>query len=123
MNDPLPKPGMVLCRLDDIADPGGHGIEFREGDRIYRIVVVRRGDQVWGYQNRCPHARTPLDWITDRFLTKDDKHLLCATHGARFTIESGACIKGPCVGQSLNPWPVTLEDGVIIAQATVHDLI
>ncbi len=123
MNDPLPKPGAKLCRLDEIEDPGGRGFEYRDGDRLYRMFVVRRGDRVWGYQNRCPHARTPLDWITDRFLTRDKVHLLCATHGAEFVIDTGKCVTGPCIGRSLNPWPVRLEDGVVTPTVGVENLI
>ena len=53
------------------------------------LMVVRQGDQVYVYENACPHIGTPLDWTPDRFLTADGRRLICATHGAEFTIATG----------------------------------
>ena len=39
------------------------------------------------------------------------------THGARFDIESGKCVRGPCVGESLEALPLMLdaEGGIHVA--------
>ncbi len=103
--------GTVLCRLDDIPDPGGKG--FAPPDRS-RFFVVRVGGAVWGYVNSCPHQGVNLDWNPDRFLTYD-KHLIqCATHGARFVIETGRCIAGPCRGRALTPVAVRIVNGAVV---------
>ncbi len=109
---------MILCRLDAIADPGGKGLTLPGPDgRPREIVVVRRGCEVWAYVNSCPHVGTPLDFLPDRFLTADGTQLLCATHGARFVLDTGLCVAGPCVGRSLAPVPVRLEgERVVLAQ-------
>ena len=91
----------ALCRLDDIADGDAKGFEGEEGSFI-GLLAVRQGDRVYVYQNACPHIGTPLDWTPDRFLTVDRRHLICATHGAQFTIDTGECISGPCRAISCN---------------------
>lgn len=97
----------VLCKLTDIDDPGSKG--FRVGRRE-RFFVVRRGSQVYGYINLCPHQGTTLDWRPDAFLTVEKDYILCATHGAFFEIHNGICVAGPCLGRSLTPTNVHIKD-------------
>ena len=101
----------VLCKLSDIEDPGGKG--FRVGRRE-RLFVIRRGRQVYGYINLCPHQGTTLDWKPDEFLTVEKDYILCATHGAFFEIHNGICVAGPCLGRSLAPTKVHVKDGNIM---------
>jgi len=110
----------ILCRLDEIADPGGKGLTQPGPDGKPReVVVVRRGREIWGYVNACPHVGTPLDFLPDRFLTADATQLLCATHGARFTLETGLCVAGPCMGRSLAPLSVRLEGELVVLAPTL----
>jgi nitrite reductase/ring-hydroxylating ferredoxin subunit len=102
-----------LCRLHDIPDRTGRGFALGSGTGRLDIVVVRWGDRVFGYVNSCPHARSPLDWTPDRFMSLDGRHLQCATHGALFEVETGRCIRGPCMGQHLTPVPIALADDLI----------
>ena len=46
-------------------------------------------------------------------MNMDKTRILCATHGAAFEIETGSCVSGPCEGDSLTPYPVTVVDGVV----------
>ena len=101
----------VLCKVSDIRDPGSKG--FRVGIRE-RLFVVRRGGQVYGYINLCPHQGTSLDWKPDEFLTVEKDYILCATHGAFFEIHNGMCVAGPCLGRSLAPTGVHIKDGNIM---------
>jgi nitrite reductase/ring-hydroxylating ferredoxin subunit len=103
----------VLCRLDEIDDPGGKGFDFREGQAIFAGFVVRRGTQVVGYVDSCPHAGWPLAMAPDRYLTRDGTRILCGGHGALFRIEDGRCTAGPCADESLEPWPVEVVDGAV----------
>jgi nitrite reductase/ring-hydroxylating ferredoxin subunit len=103
----------TLCRLSDIPDNGAKGFPGADG-AFTGLVVVRQGDRVYVYENACPHIGTPLDWTPDRFLSVDGRHLICATHGAEFTIATGACISGPCRGDYLTPVNAVIDDGVIL---------
>jgi len=110
----------VLCRFDDLADRSGKGFGFGSGGRRFEMFVVRRDGRVYGYVNVCPHAGTPLDWTPDLFLTRDKANLLCATHGARFRIEDGFCVAGPCPGASLTPVPVAVENGNVVVAGPIE---
>lgn len=114
MNPARPPAGYVLCRLDDLADPGARGFSFREGDFLFMGLVTRRGGTVAGFVDRCPHAGFPLALVPDRYLTREGDLIVCSTHGAMFRPEDGFCVGGPCAGQSLAPWPLRLEDGVVL---------
>jgi nitrite reductase/ring-hydroxylating ferredoxin subunit len=109
----------TLCLLEEIPDRTGRGFTLKSGAvgdlREQDILVVRWGDRAYGYVNSCPHARSPLDWTPDQFMSRDGRHIQCATHGALFEIETGRCIRGPCVGQHLTPVALNVTDGRVIA--------
>ena len=102
----------VLGPLDEIADGGSKGYPPAPGC-FSGLFAVRRGDAVHVYVNSCPHIGVPLDFAPDRFLSADGGHIVCATHGAKFRIESGECYGGPCVGDCLEKVPARVADGMI----------
>ena len=109
-----PPSGTLLCRLEDLDDPGSRGFAFGSGRDFFSLFLVRRAQTVYGYVNECPHAYTTLDYPDDRFLTREGTEIICGTHGARFTIDTGRCIRGPCLGRSLTRFPVRIDDGQIM---------
>jgi nitrite reductase/ring-hydroxylating ferredoxin subunit len=106
-------PGIALGELALIADPGARGfvIQLRAGR--FHGFVVRNGDTVNGYVDRCPHAGLPLAKQLDDYLTPDAAMIQCSWHGALFSREDGRCVGGPCPGASLTPWAVLVRDRVI----------
>jgi nitrite reductase/ring-hydroxylating ferredoxin subunit len=56
---------------------------------------------------------TPLETFPDKFLDQTGELLICSTHGARFRVRDGACVKGPCEGASLEPVPIHIRDGTV----------
>lgn len=105
---------MRLCALAEIADPGAKGLVFRAGDALFLGFVVRVGDTVFGYVDRCPHAGFPLANLEGRYLTREGDLILCAAHAALFRRGDGVCIAGPCAGRALSPWPVRVADGMVL---------
>jgi nitrite reductase/ring-hydroxylating ferredoxin subunit len=92
-----------LCRLDELADGASRGFDAAGLSRI-PMFVVRRGNEVRGWLDNCPHVDgAPLAWRKDAYLNADGGSIVCYGHGAMFDIESGVCFKGPCVGQALTP--------------------
>lgn len=114
MNPARPLAGRRLCRLDEIASPGARGFTFREGEYLFAGFVVRLENELRGWIDRCPHAGMPLALMPNRYLTREGDLVLCASHGALFRPLDGACIGGPCAGLALSPWPVRVEDGVVV---------
>lgn len=109
----------VLCRLDELQDPGSRGVTLQQGGRLLDVMVVRKGRDVYAYVNSCPHTGGPLDWVEHEFLSLDKQHIQCAMHAALFRLTDGLCVAGPCTGSSLTAIAVTVEAGlVIVAPAT-----
>jgi len=111
-NPARPPPGQRLCDLREIADPGAKSFRFRSDRWLFAGFVVRAGDLLRGYVDSCPHAGWPLGAMDDRYLTRDQAHILCAGHGALFKLD-GLCVAGPCAGDRLTDWPVALKDGAV----------
>lgn len=109
-----PPPGTRLCRLEEIPEPGAKGFSFGSGRDFFALFAVRHAGQLHLYVNECPHAYTTLDAPDDHFLNAAGTEILCSTHGARFTLDRGLCIAGPCQGRSLQRLPGHVEDGWVI---------
>ncbi|MBB3912375.1 Rieske (2Fe-2S) protein [Sphingomonas desiccabilis] len=107
-------PGIAVCTLDLLADSTARNIVIETRTGRFHGFLVRIGDQVRGYVDRCPHAGLPLAQTLDAYLTPDRRFITCSWHGALFEPETGACVGGPCAGQRLTSWPVTVRDGRIV---------
>lgn len=107
-------PGVRLGALSIVADGAARNfvIDLRAGR--FHGFVVRRGDGVVGYVDRCPHMGVPLAQRLDDYLSADGTRIVCSWHGAIFAVEDGRCLGGPCAGAALTPWPVELRDGEIV---------
>ena len=108
----MEKSGLI-CGIEEIADPGSYGFSLECGEKRVDGFVVRRDDEVFSYRNSCPHTGAPLDWVEHQFLDLDGALIQCAVHDARFLIDTGECVVGPCPGQSLEALPILVEDGQI----------
>ncbi len=122
-SSPMPDPLIRLLGISELDDPGARGCQVGGGDWPLELLLVRRGRSVFGYVNRCPHAGYPLNWLPDRFLSRDGSLIQCASHGARFELQTGLCVAGPCVGRSLRRVPLEVSSaGIFIARQTVAAL-
>lgn len=98
-----------LCELADIKQHKSKGFTVNTDNGIRHIFLVQLEGNLYGYINRCPHTGVSLDWMPDEFLDVTEKLIQCATHGARFRIEDGLCVYGPCNGDSLTPVSITIQ--------------
>ena len=103
------RAGVEFARLDQLPDGATRGITLGEGEWPLRGFLVRIGDTVHAYLNRCPHAGRQLNFMPDRFLTPDGELIQCLQHGALFEKDTGLCIAGPCVDESLQRLPVEVD--------------
>jgi nitrite reductase/ring-hydroxylating ferredoxin subunit len=102
-----------LCNATDLLD-SGLAVPF---DVVYagatcRAFAVRFDGQVHAYLNRCTHVAMEMDYQPDRFFDDTGRWLICATHGALYAPDTGACQGGPCRG-GLIKIPVSEHDGVV----------
>ena len=80
------------------------------------FFVIRNGKKIFSYVNSCPHTNGPLNWNKDKFLDPSGSFIQCSTHGARFRIEDGYCVSGPCKGSYLTPISVKVDGGELILE-------
>lgn len=99
----------AVCQINSIPENGSHAIEFDQS----ALFAIKKREQIFIYINRCPHLHTPLNWEPNRFLNNSGDLIQCSTHGALFDIESGECLQGPCLGQSLQAIDYEVKDGNI----------
>jgi nitrite reductase/ring-hydroxylating ferredoxin subunit len=108
-----PLPGTALGAVDAIPDGQGREYVFGPAHDAFRMFVVRRGAEVFGYLNVCPHFSLRLNYRPDQFTTRDGE-ILCSMHFALFRFDDGLCIAGACPGRSLDPVPVDVTpDGTL----------
>ncbi|HEU4851834.1 MAG TPA: Rieske 2Fe-2S domain-containing protein [Telluria sp.] len=105
---------ILVCASDEVAE-GGKGVRFPVqvyGDQATGFVV-RRGGKAYGYLNRCAHVPTELDWFKGEFFESSGMYIMCQTHGAIYTPETGVCVGGPCKGGHLKPISVEEDNNSI----------
>ena len=101
--------GVRLCPVEAIADGAARNFVLALNAGRFHGFVVRKGREVTGYVDRCPHAGLPLARALDDYLAPDGSFISCDWHGALFRIVDGTCVAGPCAGQALTRWPVTID--------------
>jgi nitrite reductase/ring-hydroxylating ferredoxin subunit len=106
-------PLIKLCDFNELSEVDSRGFVISEFSPARNIFIVRNNDNLVAYENSCPHSFAPLNWSPDVFLSYDKDYIQCAQHGALFEIESGHCIYGPCMGQSLTTVEVMIVDGIV----------
>jgi nitrite reductase/ring-hydroxylating ferredoxin subunit len=109
--DPLTKTER-LCALSDVPEGGAHEVVATVHGASESLILLRRGDEVAAFLNVCPHAGRRLDWAPGRFLFEQGL-LVCAAHGASFSVPEGRCVSGPCRGQSLTAVQVRVDAGEV----------
>ena len=102
-----------LCKLNELTDPDSRGFTVKIKRQMTDIFIVRKAKQVYAYKNICPHAQAPLEWNPDQFLDEENTAIICAMHGAKFSIEEGECVSGPCNGVGLTSVELSIIDGDI----------
>lgn len=106
--------GVTLGPINLITDGKARNFVLQMKAGRFHGFVVRRGDQVHGYVDRCAHMAIPLAQVLDEYLTVDGSLIQCSWHGALYRIEDGMCVGGPCAGARLTSWPVSVRDGMIV---------
>lgn len=101
-----------IISIDQLAEGEAKGFEL--GEKSY--ILVRRNGELFAYINRCPHRGVRLEWQPDQFLDYEKQFIQCSTHGALFTIETGLCVAGPCLGKRMESIPVKIKAGRVLIQ-------
>lgn len=104
----------LICASSEVKDAArGARFDVQRHGRATAAFVIRYQGAVQAFINSCPHAGTELDWNPAEFFDDTGLYLVCATHGAIFVPDSGACVGGPCRGQRLARVSILERDGSI----------
>jgi nitrite reductase/ring-hydroxylating ferredoxin subunit len=106
----------VVCRTLDIDDGQVSGFVLSRAEANgeaspWPILITRRSNQFFGYENACPHQGTRLDTVPGEFLDEESNFITCGTHRAQFDVDTGHCFIGPCQGERLTPIELVVDDG------------
>lgn len=112
MSKVLPA-GALLGTVAELPNGAAREFALTEGEWPLTAFLVRVGADVHAYLNRCPHALRQLNFRPDGFLSPDGTLIQCSSHGAQFEKDTGLCVAGPCVGESLRRLPIELVAGEI----------
>ena len=99
MPEPHIPAALPLCNSHDLAE-GGVAVPFDVvyGGQTCRAFAVRFEGQAYAYLNRCSHVAMEMDYQPNHFFDASGRWLICATHGATYAPDTGACSGGPCRG-------------------------
>lgn len=106
----------VVCRTTEIDEEQARGfwlaVRTETGEvKPWPILITRKGNRFFGFENVCPHAGSRLDTVPGQFMDEDGNFLTCGQHHAQFDIDSGHCFIGPCQGKQLTAVPLIVDDG------------
>lgn len=104
-----------ICSATELSDPGSFGFNIEKGGEAINGFLVKNDGLYFAYKNSCPHTGAPLDWLEHQFLDSEGALIQCAVHDARFFIETGECVFGPCPGESLQKFEIEVRpDGIYL---------
>jgi nitrite reductase/ring-hydroxylating ferredoxin subunit len=94
-----PEGGVFLCPSGELENGGqARGFDVVYAGQTCRAFVIRFEGEVHAYLNRCTHIAMEMDYRENHFFDAQGQWLMCATHGATYSPQSGDCVGGPCRG-------------------------
>ena len=104
----------VGVKASELAEHKTAKFTFEENGAKKEGFVVRHAGCVYAYRNECRHIPMTLDWVENRFVSRDGRYVQCATHGALYEMDSGLCVAGPPTGERLRALPVEVDGDEIV---------
>ena len=106
------RPGhgaLATVNVSDLVEDGD-AKTFEFTDRLGQPgegFVMRWDGELVAYENRCPHWAVPVGFDDNEFVHGRD--IVCPMHGARFNPTTGVCWSGPCIGDGLEKFEISLD--------------
>ena len=112
---------IALCNSRDLQNAGlAVPFDVVYGGQTCRAFAIRFQGQVHAYLNRCSHIAMEMDYQPNHFFDETGRWLMCATHGATYAPDTGACAGGPCRGGLIK---IDLsEEGEVVYWHTAYNL-
>lgn len=122
-----PPAGTFVCRLESLPDGEPRIIRLRANRETqaresqgFELVLLRSGDAISAYVNRCAHFGVPLARTQQHLIFEPHRSIRCNVHYAEYRWSDGHCLSGECNGEPLVGVPLDVgSDGDIrIAMTT-----
>lgn len=107
-------PSFADCQATMVNLPGAPA-----GAPGFKLLVLRQGERVHAFANRCAHFGVPLAAKVEQLISTPLKSLTCNVHYARYAWATGACEAGECDGEALIDVPIDHDNGVLRIGATL----
>ena len=109
-----PAEGTLLGTVDELADGQALLRSVFSGQDVaqqhpFRVLLLRSGDTVRAYVNRCAHFGVPLAARQEHLHFVAHTSVTCNVHYARYRWSDGLCDRGECVGESLPTLPLAID--------------
>lgn len=75
------------------------------------ILALKFEGQCYIYENLCPHLHKRLANESMHCFDESYSLIECQFHSAQFNPTSGACVSGPCLGESLKRYQLNEQAG------------
>ena len=104
----------VLCQSDALVEGEALGVDLKQQGRD-QFFLVRHKGTAYAWRNACPHINNaPMAWRKNAYLDATRQFVCCHAHGALFEPDSGKCIQGPCLGESLQRISICEVEGQVL---------
>ena len=112
---------VFVAKAEELAHGQSLVFELMVDDLRQTGFVLRHGDRLLAYVNRCPHWNVDLDFGDGRMYDERIDRIYCKNHGATFVPQTGLCDFGPCVGSRLQLLDVVVDrDGLWVLGDTAQ---
>ncbi|MBL4772652.1 MAG: Rieske (2Fe-2S) protein [Alcanivoracaceae bacterium] len=90
-----------MANIIDVEENKWYEFSLQTSDGLTSVMILKKPGKYYGFKNSCPHQGRRMDYAAGKFLLSETGNIICPAHGAEFDCDSGLCINGPCLGQSL----------------------
>jgi nitrite reductase/ring-hydroxylating ferredoxin subunit len=109
-----PKSGDVLCPIAMLPENAPKFFAFNASSPTpFVYFVVKRGQRLDVFLNRCPHKDLQIG-TRDKKPSYSAGEVTCVQHKAVFSVDTGKCVRGVCVGRSMSRIEVETKNGEVI---------
>jgi nitrite reductase/ring-hydroxylating ferredoxin subunit len=106
--------GPYLCHAGEVGEGEARGIDLH-GEGVDSLFLVRFKSRLYAWRNACPHIDgAPMAWRKDAYMNPAGTHIVCHAHGALFQPDTGLCVQGACLGASLSPVAIEIDEDSVV---------
>lgn len=110
----------MVCADDSLGEKATAKFRIGKAKHAREGFVIRVDGQLHAYRNECRHVPMTMDWVENRFVSRDGCWIQCATHGALYEMNTGLCVAGPPAGETLHRLSVEVREGNIWVRVPPH---